>query len=145
MDESVRKISDINKALVMNNINVSCINKEGKDLEEYFINLMGVSRLLNLLYGERYKMKKDNLSIIILFIYIITGVLFFIQFKSVILDCDITELANDDTLGLFSLMLGDLSRYGNELYINFIRSNSGIWFCVSIIYYSNFNINLSFG
>lgn len=39
--DSFERISDINKALVMNSINVSCINKEGKDFEEYFINLMG--------------------------------------------------------------------------------------------------------
>lgn len=39
--DGFERISDINKALVMNNIKVSCINKEGKDFEEYFINLMG--------------------------------------------------------------------------------------------------------
>lgn len=39
--DSFERISDINKALVLNNINVTCINKEGKDFEEYLINLMG--------------------------------------------------------------------------------------------------------
>lgn len=39
--DSFDRIGDINKALVMNGINVSGINKEGKDLEEYFIKLMG--------------------------------------------------------------------------------------------------------
>lgn len=60
-------------------------------------------------------MKKDNLSIIILLIYIITGILYVIQCRLFVLDYNITELANDDTIGLFSLMLGDLSQYGNEL------------------------------
>jgi ABC-type transport system involved in multi-copper enzyme maturation permease subunit len=64
-------------------------------------------------------MKKDNLIIVILLIYIIAGILYFIQCRS-FLNSDITELANDDTLGLFSLMLGDLSRYGNELMSTFI-------------------------
>ncbi len=39
--DSFERIDDMNKALVMNSINVTCINKEGKDLEEYFIHLMG--------------------------------------------------------------------------------------------------------
>ncbi|MDF2590524.1 MAG: transporter related protein [Anaerocolumna sp.] len=39
--DSFERISDINKALVMDGINVSCVNKEGKDFEEYVINLMG--------------------------------------------------------------------------------------------------------
>jgi ABC-2 type transport system ATP-binding protein len=39
--DSFERISDINKALVMDGINVNCINKEGKDFEEYVINLMG--------------------------------------------------------------------------------------------------------
>lgn len=63
--------------------------------------------MLNLLYGESYKMKKDNLSIIILLIYIIIEILYFIQLR--------LFLTHDDTLGLFSLMLGDMSKYGNEL------------------------------
>lgn len=66
------------------------------------------------MYGESYKMKKDNLILIIILIYIITGILYFIQCRS-FLELNITELAHDDTVGLFSLMLGDLSQYGNEL------------------------------
>lgn len=39
--DGFERIGDINKTLVMNSINVNGINKEGKDFEEYFINLMG--------------------------------------------------------------------------------------------------------
>lgn len=39
--DSFERISEINKALVMNDINVRFISKAGKDLEEYFLSLMG--------------------------------------------------------------------------------------------------------
>ncbi len=70
--------------------------------------------MLNLLYGESYKLKKDNLSMIILSIYLVTGLLYFIQCRS-FLASDIKELAHEDTLGIFSLMVGDLTQYGNEI------------------------------
>lgn len=66
------------------------------------------------MHGECYKLKKDSLSIIILLIYIITGALYFIQCRSFLLD-NISELTYDEGLGLFSLMLGDINQYGNEL------------------------------
>ena len=70
--------------------------------------------MIDLLYGEIYKIKKDKLNIIIVLIYLFTGIIFFAQCRS-FLDYDITELSYDDTLGIFSLMLGDLSQYDNGI------------------------------
>lgn len=43
--DGFERISEINKALVMSDINVRFISKEGKEFEEYFIDLMGGEKI----------------------------------------------------------------------------------------------------
>lgn len=71
--------------------------------------------MLDILLGERYKMQKGYLSKIMILVYLFTGILYFFQCRTLILEFDITELVKDDTIGIFAFIFGDVTQYGNEL------------------------------
>ncbi len=69
--------------------------------------------MLGLINGENFKIRKGNMSRIMVFVYLFFEIIYLFQSYNTFFGIDISEMADDETIKVFSAVLGDLIHYGN--------------------------------
>lgn len=71
--------------------------------------------MYNLICGERYKRNKSIISKGTMLLFVIAGIIYFMQCRNFISGFSVADIANDNFMNAFAYMLGDISSYGNEI------------------------------